>query len=173
MLRIYETILEVVAGLRPVIGQIERRDRDLARQMRRAACSVVLNTAEGMNSGGGNRPARYQTAAGSMRETLACVEVGVALGYVAGVDAGLVDPMRKVIGKVSADCVIHRAPFRMCDRHVAGPRARWETSGGCPARAQRRWNAAIRRRRAPAGRHDPTADRVDRSRAVAGAAAHR
>jgi four helix bundle protein len=98
MLRIYDVILEVVAELRPVIGQIERRDGDLARQMRRAACSVVLNTAEGMNSGGGNRPARYQTAAGSMRETLACVEAGVALGYVQGVDSALVERMRRVIG---------------------------------------------------------------------------
>ena len=98
MLRIYGTILDVVAQLRPVIGAIERRDGDLARQMRRAACSVALNTAEGMNSGGGNRGARYQTAAGSMRETLACVEVGVALGYVEPLEDALVDRIRKIIG---------------------------------------------------------------------------
>ena len=46
MLRIYGVILEVVTDLRPVVGQIERRDADLARQMRRAMCSVALNVAE-------------------------------------------------------------------------------------------------------------------------------
>ena len=83
MLRIYDVILTVVGELKPVIGQIERRDADLARQMRRAAASVALNTAEGMYSQGRNKGARYHTAMGSMRETLACIEVGVALGYVA------------------------------------------------------------------------------------------
>ena len=98
MLRIYETILEVVAELRPVIGELERKDPDLARQMRRAATSVALNTAEGMYSRGKNRGARYHTALGSMRETLACIEVGTALGYVDGIDDGLLDRSRKIIG---------------------------------------------------------------------------
>jgi hypothetical protein len=35
---------------------------------------------------------------GSMRETLACIEVGLALGYLAEVDASLVDRIRKIIG---------------------------------------------------------------------------
>jgi four helix bundle protein len=98
MLRIYDVILEVVGELRPVMGQIERCDADLARQMRRAASSVALNTAEGMYSQGKNRGARYHIALGSMRETLACIEVGVALGYLARVDESLVDRIRKIIG---------------------------------------------------------------------------
>ena len=98
MLRIYGVILEVVRGLKAVVVQIERRDADLARQMRRAMCSVALNVAEGMGSGGGNRRARYQTALGSMRETMACVELGEALGYVGAPDEALVDQMRKVVG---------------------------------------------------------------------------
>ena len=97
MLMIYGTILEVIAELRPVIGEIERRDADLARQMRRAASSVALNTAEGMYSRGKNRGARYHNALGSMQETLACIEVGAALGYVR-VDEGLVDRIRKITG---------------------------------------------------------------------------
>ena len=98
MLEIYGVILEVVAELRPVIGRIEKCDGDLARQMRRAAASVALNTAEAMNSGGGNKRLRYQTAAGSMRETLACIEVAVALGYMQAADEGLEDRIRKIIG---------------------------------------------------------------------------
>jgi len=100
MLRIYEVILEVIGELRPVMGQIERCDADLARQMRRAASSVALNTAEGMCSQGRIRGARYHTAMGSMRETLACIEVGLALGYLAEVDASLVDRIRKIIEPV-------------------------------------------------------------------------
>lgn len=46
MLRIYPVILETVASLRSPILGIERRDPDLARQLRRAAASVALNTAE-------------------------------------------------------------------------------------------------------------------------------
>ena len=173
MLKIYDVIIEVVGELRPVMEQIERCDADLARQMRRAASSVALNTAEGMYSQGKNRGARYHNALGSMRETLSCIEVGVALGYLPRVEEGLVDRIRKIIGKVSADCVIHRVPFGMRDRHVAGPRAHRQIVGRRPARPQRRRNAAIHRCRAPARRHDPAADRVDRSRATAGAAAHR
>jgi four helix bundle protein len=98
MLRIYGVILEVVGELKPVIEQIERCDGDLARQMRRAASSVALNTAEGMYSRGKNRGARYHTAAGSMNETLACIEVGVALGYLPAIDEHVVDRIRKIIG---------------------------------------------------------------------------
>jgi len=98
MLRIYGVILEVVGELKTVVGQIERRDADLGRQMRRAMCSVALNVAEGMGSGGRNRGARYQTALGSMRETIACVEVGQALGYVGEVDAEVFDRMRRIVG---------------------------------------------------------------------------
>ncbi len=98
MLRIYGVILEVVAELRPVVGQIERCDADLARQMRRAMCSVALNTAEGMGSRGKLRNVRYHSALGSMQETMACVEVGTALGYLESVDDVLVERMRRIIG---------------------------------------------------------------------------
>ena len=46
MLRIYSVVLQVVRDVRPVIEEIERRDLDLGRQMRRAASSVALNVSE-------------------------------------------------------------------------------------------------------------------------------
>jgi four helix bundle protein len=85
MLRIYPVIIELISSLRSTMVELERRDSDLARQMRRAASSVALNTAEGMYSRGKNRTARYHTALGSVRETLACLEVAVAMGYVESV----------------------------------------------------------------------------------------
>lgn len=84
MLRIYSVILRLVSDLRPVLDAIAQHDSDLARQMRRALTSVPLNVAEGSSSRGGNRAARYHTAAGSMREVGACIDVAVALGYVVG-----------------------------------------------------------------------------------------
>jgi len=89
MLKIYPVVLEVIASLRPLLVQIERRDRDLARQLRRAASSIALNLGEGMYSRGKNRTVRYHTALGSMRETRACLEVAVAFGYLGSLDVDI------------------------------------------------------------------------------------
>jgi four helix bundle protein len=98
MLSIYAVILDVVRSLRPVIVEIERKDPDLGRQMRRATCGVALNTSEGMYSRGRNQAARYHSAMGSMRETLSCIEVAIALGYVNAVDASLLDRIDRIVG---------------------------------------------------------------------------
>jgi hypothetical protein len=46
MLRIYPVMLEWLKGLAPLIAQIARFDGDLAKQLRRASASVILNTGE-------------------------------------------------------------------------------------------------------------------------------
>jgi four helix bundle protein len=81
MLRIYPVVLEVLKQLQPTLRQIERRDRDLARQLKRCSSSVALNLAEGMYSRGQIRTTRYHSALGSARETLACLEVAVVCSY--------------------------------------------------------------------------------------------
>ena len=96
MMRIYDTMIEVLVGLRPVVAVIEGHDRDLARQLMRAASSVALNLGEGSGSHGGTRRERYRNARGSARETGACLDVAVACGYVGSVDAGLLDRLDKV-----------------------------------------------------------------------------
>jgi four helix bundle protein len=101
MLRIYPVILAVLRALRPVLTQIEHHDSDLARQMRRAMSSVALNTAEGMYSRGRNKAARYHTALGSMRETLACVEVAVAMGYVTEPEPAIAGSIREILGTLA------------------------------------------------------------------------
>ena len=98
MLKIYDDMLVAVRLMRGVVAVIERRDGDLARQLKRAGSSVVLNLAEGSGSAGGVRMAWYRTALGSARETLACLETAEAWGYVRALPEGLVDCMNRVVG---------------------------------------------------------------------------
>jgi four helix bundle protein len=81
MLRIYEIAIRMVEEMGPALAAIERRDRDLARQMRRAASSIVLNLAEGSGSSGGTRRERYRNALGSAREVAGCIDVARAWRY--------------------------------------------------------------------------------------------
>jgi len=81
-MRVYEAALEMNRVIAQVAPMIERNDRDLLRQLRRAASSVALNVAEGMGTRAGNRELRFQTALGSAREVKACLEVARVWGYV-------------------------------------------------------------------------------------------
>ena len=98
MLRIYDDMLEVIRALRPLLVAIERRDADLARQLRRASSSVALNLAEGSGSFGGTRTARYRTALGSARETMSCLQVADAFGYLDNLPTNLQRLMNGVVG---------------------------------------------------------------------------
>ena len=84
MRRIYDDTLLLLSNLRPFIERIDRRDRDLGRQLRRAATSIVLNLAEGTGQHGGHGRERYRSALGSALEVRACLDAGRALGYVPG-----------------------------------------------------------------------------------------
>ncbi len=97
MLRIYPVVLQVLKQLQPALQRIDAKDKDLARQLRRASSSVALNLGEGMYSRGQNRNARYHSALGSARETLSCLEVAAVFGYVHE-DAELNDQLNRVVG---------------------------------------------------------------------------
>jgi four helix bundle protein len=90
-------MLDMVADAAGLAEAIERRDADLARQMRRAAASVALNTAEGMGNTSGHKRQRYQTALGSAREVMACVDVAKAMRYISTVDPAALDRMQHVV----------------------------------------------------------------------------
>jgi four helix bundle protein len=81
MFDVYEVAKESVRGLRPVLETVQQSDRDLARQMRRAGASVVLNIAEGWRRLGRDRRQHYVIAAGSNAEVRAALDVCEALGY--------------------------------------------------------------------------------------------
>jgi four helix bundle protein len=98
MLRIHDVMLDAITVMRPMVRAIERHDRDLASQLKRAASSVALNIAEGSGSSGGMRTARYRTALGSARETISCLRVAERFGYLDAMPAVLVADMNRVIG---------------------------------------------------------------------------
>jgi four helix bundle protein len=80
-MKIYEIALIIVRSVFRLARRVAEKDRDLARQMTRACSSVPLNMQEGIGSRGGNRIARFHDAMGSARETMACLHVCVAAGY--------------------------------------------------------------------------------------------
>jgi four helix bundle protein len=70
----------------------------LADQLERALVSVPLNTAEGAYSRGKNRQVRYQFAAASAREALACLETAEAMGFAGAPEPDVVALFNRVIG---------------------------------------------------------------------------
>jgi four helix bundle protein len=76
-------IIELIQHLAPILPQIERRDRDLGNQLRRAATSIGLNFAEGTQRDGRDRAYHYKVAGGSAAESRMALRLAVAWGYVA------------------------------------------------------------------------------------------
>jgi four helix bundle protein len=79
--------------LRPLVERIQRKDRNLADQLKRAATSVVLNLAEGAHTQAGNRRLRFETARGSVNEARAALRVACAWGDVSDGEAADVDAL--------------------------------------------------------------------------------
>jgi four helix bundle protein len=73
-----ELSIELIEALVPVITVVQRRDRSLSDQLRRAANRVALNIGESNHSDPGNRRARLFTAAGSASEVRVALRVAVA-----------------------------------------------------------------------------------------------
>jgi four helix bundle protein len=95
----YEVSVQLVQSLRELVPLIERSDRDLADQLRRAASSVVLNLAEGQRSTKGNRHKHYAIAHGSANEVKAALELARAWGWIdsAGQAPQLLDQLLRLL----------------------------------------------------------------------------
>ncbi len=84
----FEFSLELIRSLDEPLAILDRRDPDLARQLRRAAASVSLNLSEGNRRNGKDRIHLWRVAAGSAAEVAAGLRVAEAFGYLqAGVVA--------------------------------------------------------------------------------------
>jgi four helix bundle protein len=98
MLKIYPVVLELVREVAPVLRVVRARSAALGDQMERALISVPLNVAEGDYSRGRNQQARFQFAAGSARETLACLETAEVMGFIGALSPELRARFDHVIG---------------------------------------------------------------------------
>ena len=94
-LHIHSFVIETIRLFAPVVREIEKRDRSLGDQMRRALSSVALNLSEGAGSQRGNRRLRFETACGSAKESRSAYEVAAAFGWVA-LDVALVDRLDRI-----------------------------------------------------------------------------
>ena len=94
-LHIYDFTIDTIRLFAPIVREIEKRDRSLGDQMRRAMASIALNINEGVGNRGGNRRLRFQTACGSAKESRSAYEVAAAFGYVT-LDAALADRFERI-----------------------------------------------------------------------------
>ena len=103
MLQIYQDSLDLIRGLRPLVTALERKDKDLARQLRRAASSIPLNIAEGNRRNGKDKAYHFRVAAGSAAETGAALEVAAAWGHLESPATllDLLDKIRATLWKLS------------------------------------------------------------------------
>lgn len=98
MLRIYEDALWVVKALVPVVAVLERKDADLAVQLKKARASIPLNLAEGSHARGKRRMQHYSYAMGSANESVSVLQTAVASEYLRELPEDIVDRLRKIIG---------------------------------------------------------------------------
>jgi four helix bundle protein len=98
MLRIVDTIIELIADVAPLAEEIGRRDPALAKQLRDALSSVALNVAEGSDQRGARRTNHYSIALGSARESHVALRAAVAWGHIRPVPPAITSTFDKVIG---------------------------------------------------------------------------
>jgi four helix bundle protein len=83
---VYEVAKELARASRQLIERIERRDRSLADQARRAAQSMMLNIREGNRRAGRDRAHSFRIGAGSADELVGALDVAEVMGYLVAAD---------------------------------------------------------------------------------------
>ena len=98
MLRIYPVTLDWLKALRPLIDQIARHDRELAKQLRCSSASVVLNLGEGMHSRGGHRTNAYGVALREMGESYSALQSAQIHGHLRSLEPEFEAQCRRILG---------------------------------------------------------------------------
>ena len=78
---VFDVSLELIRSLRELLARVRQSDGDLARQLRRAAASVLQNISEGNRRRGKDRIYLWEVAAGSADETRSSLLSAEAWGY--------------------------------------------------------------------------------------------
>jgi four helix bundle protein len=107
----YEKALVVLRLIGPVVAVVKRHDADLAKQIARAANSVVLNLGESGGRAGQDRIHLYRIAQGSAREVMAGLRAIDAWGWPVDAEAAIAE-LDQVLGIL----------WRMTTPRVSGPR---------------------------------------------------
>jgi four helix bundle protein len=94
-----EVARELLVALREPLEHIEKHDRDLARQIRRAGPSITLNLREGAERRGQDRFHLWRIAAGSAAEVDEALHTALAWQYA---PAGLLAPAQALASRVIA-----------------------------------------------------------------------
>jgi four helix bundle protein len=94
-----EVALQMVAIVRPVIEAVDRRDKDLARQMRKCTTSVPSNLAEGNRRRGKDRLHLWDVSLGSADELGVQLRVTRSWQYAA---VALIDAADVAVDRVRA-----------------------------------------------------------------------
>jgi len=85
--------IEVIRALRQPVEELQRKDKDLAEQIREPASSAALNVAEGSKRNGKDAAHFYRIAAGSCAETRAALKVACAWGHLDELDLAPVEAL--------------------------------------------------------------------------------
>ena len=103
MFECLELAHETARTIAPLVDSIERRDRSMADQLRRAFTSIVSNLDEGAGHRGAERANHYRVALGSTREVSSQLRLALAWRYVDNIDAALalLDRLRAMLWRLT------------------------------------------------------------------------
>ena len=93
--------IHVTTMIRPLVETLERKDRSLGDQVKRAMDSASLNLAEGFGAKGGKQRLSFETARGSAYEARHGPPVAVAWGHLTDAQAAAtIDALGRLAGRV-------------------------------------------------------------------------
>jgi four helix bundle protein len=80
--QLLDQVITIIQQVRPLVAGIERKDRDLAAQLKRSLNSIALNVSEAFGGRAGNARLSFRRALGELYESQAALQLGAAWEYV-------------------------------------------------------------------------------------------